>query len=71
MTGLVTKTSRLDGVLTRNRKHLLLDLALAALFPMALLLSGLAVGAELPSLSSAATKPVPTVAAIETPNAGV
>lgn len=46
-------TNRLDNVLQRNRKNLLIDLALAALFPMALLLSGMAVGAELPKLASA------------------
>jgi hypothetical protein len=45
--------NRLDGVLNRNRKNILLDLALAALFPMALLLSGMAVGAEIPKLASA------------------
>jgi hypothetical protein len=44
MTGAMMKQSRLDGVLTRNRKHLMLDLAMAALLPMGLLLSGLALG---------------------------
>ena len=43
--------SRLEGVLTRNRRQLVLDVALAAVFLMALLLSGLAFGAELPKLS--------------------
>jgi len=53
MSRTVTNTNRLDGVLLRNRKNLVLDLALAALFPMAVLLSGLAFGVELPKLSSA------------------
>ena len=47
------KQNRLDGVLTRNRKHLMLDLALAAFFLMALLFSGLALGSSLPKLSMA------------------
>jgi hypothetical protein len=48
------KENRLEGVRDRNRKHLLLDLALAALFVVALLVSGAAFGAELPKLSLAA-----------------
>jgi hypothetical protein len=45
------KVNRLDGVLTRNRKHLVLDLMLAAFFLMALVFSGLAFGTELPKLA--------------------
>ncbi|HKE15784.1 MAG TPA: hypothetical protein VKB80_13000 [Kofleriaceae bacterium] len=44
------KTNRLDAVLTRNRKHLVLDVALAAFFLMALLFSGLAFGSQVPKL---------------------
>jgi hypothetical protein len=44
------KTNRLDAVLTRNRKHLVLDVALAAFFLMALLFSGLAFGSQMPKL---------------------
>jgi hypothetical protein len=47
----MTKQSRLDGVLVRNRKSLMLDLALAAFLPIGLVFSGMAVGAELPKLS--------------------
>jgi hypothetical protein len=45
------KVNRLDAVLTRNRKHVVLDIALAAFFLMALLFSGMAFGTELPKLS--------------------
>ncbi len=45
--------NRLEGVLARNRKHLVLDLALAAFFLMALLFSGLSFGSSLPKLSMA------------------
>ena len=38
----MNKNTRLDGVLSRNRKNLMLDVAIAAFLPMALLLSGLA-----------------------------
>jgi len=48
-----TTTSRLDAVLTRNRKHLIRDLALAAFLPLAVLFAGVAVGSQLPKLSSA------------------
>lgn len=47
------KENRLDAVLTRNRKHVVLDVALAAFFLMALIFSGLAFGSELPKLSMA------------------
>ncbi len=47
------KRNRLEAILTRNRKHLVLDVALAAFFLMALLFSGLAFGAQLPKLSVA------------------
>ena len=45
--------TRLDNMLRRNRKHLILDIAAAALLLVALLFSGLAFGAELPKLSAA------------------
>jgi hypothetical protein len=48
------KRNRLEAVLTRNRKHLVLDVALAAFFLMTLLFSGLAFGAQVPKLSIAA-----------------
>jgi len=47
------KRNRLDAVLTRNRKHMVLDVALAAFFLMALLFSGFAFGAQVPKLSVA------------------
>lgn len=47
------KRNRLDAVLTRNRKHMVLDVALAAFFLMALLFSGFAFGAEVPKLNVA------------------
>jgi hypothetical protein len=56
---------RLEGVLLRNRKHIFLDVALAALFPLALLLSGLAVGSQLPKLS-AAPRMAPVAAPVAT-----
>jgi hypothetical protein len=52
------KHNRLEGVLNRNRKHVVLDLALAAFFLMALLFSGLAFGSEIPKLSVASTSPI-------------
>jgi hypothetical protein len=52
--------NRLEGVLARNRKHLVLDLALAALFLMALVFTGLTFGHQLPKLSMA-----PQAAAVE------
>jgi hypothetical protein len=55
--------NRLEAVLTRNRKHLVVDVALAAFFLMALLFSGLAFGAQVPKLSMA----VETVPAQVTP----
>jgi hypothetical protein len=48
------KRNRLEAVLTRNRKHLVLDVALAAFFLMVLLFSGLAFGAQVPKLNVAA-----------------
>lgn len=48
------KENRLEGVLHRNRRHLVIDVALAAFFVAALLVSGMAFGAELPKLSMAA-----------------
>jgi hypothetical protein len=55
------KVNRLDGVLIRNRKHLVVDLALAVFFLMALLFSGFAFGTELPKLAPAQAKaPVET-----------
>lgn len=65
---MMKKHDRLDGVLARNRKHLVLDVALAALFPLALLLSGAAFGAELPKLST--TTPAPVVDTAKTADAG-
>ncbi len=50
--------NRLDAVLVRNRKRLVLDLALAAFFLCALLFSGFAFGAELPKLDVQARVPV-------------
>ena len=50
--------NRLDGVLVRNRKRVVLDLALAAFFLCALLFSGFAFGAELPKLDVQARVPV-------------
>ena len=50
------KVNRLDGVLIRNRKHLVVDLALAVFFLMALLFSGFAFGSELPKLAPAQAK---------------
>lgn len=50
--------NRLDGVLARNRKRLVLDIALAAFFFCALLFSGFAFGAELPKLDVQARVPV-------------
>jgi hypothetical protein len=47
------KRNRLDAVLTRNRKHMVLDVALAAFFLMALLFSGFAFGAQVPKLNVA------------------
>ena len=55
------KENRLEGVLIRNRKHLVVDLALAVFFLMALLFSGFAFGAELPKLA-----PVQAKASIDT-----
>jgi hypothetical protein len=64
---MMMKHDRLDGVLARNRKHLVLDIALAALFPLAMLLSGAAFGAELPKLGSS---PAPAVETAKTADAG-
>ena len=50
--------NRLDAVLVRNRKRLVLDLALAAFFLCALLFCGFALGAELPKLDVQARVPV-------------
>lgn len=47
------KRNRLEAVLTRNRKHLVLDVALAAFFLMALLFSGLAFGSGVQKLTVA------------------
>jgi hypothetical protein len=44
---------RFDGVLSRNRKHLARDLALAAFLPVFVLFSGMSVGTQLPALSAA------------------
>ena len=46
-------TNRLDSVLSRNRKHLARDLALAAFLPLFVLFTGMSVGAQLPALSGA------------------
>lgn len=62
------KVNRLDAVLTRNRKHAVLDIALAAFFLMALLFSGMAFGTELPKLSMSA--PVKSSPAVEPAQAG-
>jgi hypothetical protein len=56
------KNERLDGVLLRNRKNLVVDVVAAAIFPIALLLSGLAVGHALPKLGAPA--PVAAVASM-------
>jgi hypothetical protein len=55
--------NRLDGVLVRNRKRVVLDLALAAFFLCALLFSGFAFGAELPKLDVQARVPAAQTAA--------
>lgn len=57
--------NRLDGVLVRNRKRLVLDLALAAFFLTALLFSGLAFGAELPKLDVQGRVPVAAAETVE------
>jgi multisubunit Na+/H+ antiporter MnhC subunit len=44
--------NRLDAVLDRNRKHIVLDLVGAAFLVLVMLFSSLAFGAELPVLSS-------------------
>jgi len=49
--------TRFDRVLARNRKNLILDLALAALLPLGLVLSSMAVGQQLPALSAAPAAP--------------
>jgi len=46
------KRNRLEGVLVRNRKHMVVDLSLAAFFLMALLFSGLAFGSQVPKLNA-------------------
>jgi len=56
--------NRLDGVLERNRKHLVRDFALAAFLLVALLFTGLTFGAQLPKLSMARTT---APAQLETP----
>jgi hypothetical protein len=57
------KHERLDGVLARNRQHVVRDLVLAALFPLALLLSGYGIGSQLKL--GAAPAPVVQVSPIE------
>jgi hypothetical protein len=58
--------NRFDRVLARNRKNLVLDLALAAFLPLGLLLSGMAVGAEIPALNAAPTAAVPAASMVRT-----
>jgi hypothetical protein len=65
------KRNRLENVLTRNRKHLVLDVALAAFFLMTLLFSGLAFGAELPKLSMAAKAAPAELTPVSSASAGV
>jgi hypothetical protein len=49
----MTTNTGFDRVLARNRKNLVLDLALAALLPLGLVLSSMAVGAQIPKLNAA------------------
>ncbi|HTE52835.1 MAG TPA: hypothetical protein VK698_18405 [Kofleriaceae bacterium] len=58
-----TNNSRLDGLLDRNRKSRVVDLALAAIFPIALFLSGMTLANELPKLGSAPKAAVPAATA--------
>lgn len=56
------KHNRLEGVLDRNRKHIVLDLCGAAFLVVVLLFSGLTIGAELSVLSSTGSIPVASAA---------
>ena len=47
------KTSRLDNVLRRNRKHAILDLVLVAFLAITVLFIGTALGEQLPALNAA------------------
>jgi hypothetical protein len=50
----VMTQNRLDNVLSRNRKHRVRDLAIAAVLPMVFLFSGTSVASQLPALTPAA-----------------
>ncbi len=60
-----TNRTRLDGVLDRNRKSRVVDLAAAALFPIAMFLSGMTLANELPKLGSPVVTDAPTTAATD------
>lgn len=57
------RSTRLDGVLDRNRKNRVVDLVVAALFPIAMFLGGMTLANELPKLGSPAVNTAPTTAA--------
>jgi hypothetical protein len=64
----LSNNTRLDGVLDRNRRSRLMDLAVAAIFPVAMLISGMTLASELPKLGVAERTPiVETVAAEQQP----
>lgn len=45
-------SNRLDGILDRNRKNAMVDLAMAVLFPVAMFLGGMTLASELPKLGN-------------------
>ena len=57
-------SNRLDGVLDRNRKNRVVDLAVAVLFPVAMFLGGMTLASELPKLGNPVA-PAATTAATD------
>jgi hypothetical protein len=62
MMNTTNSSNRLDGVLDRNRKNRVVDLVVAALFPIAMFLGGMSLANELPKLGSSVRTNAPTTA---------